>query len=68
LVSHDVRTMPDHFRDYAKHRLSPGVILVPRNLSVGDAIDHILIICDACDRSDMENRICLVPSLVMYSY
>jgi hypothetical protein len=27
-VSHDITTMPDHFRAYIRHRDSPGVILV----------------------------------------
>jgi predicted nuclease of predicted toxin-antitoxin system len=68
LVSHDVTTMPDHFREYTRRRVSPGVILVPQNLSIGRAIENIIVICEACGEADLENRICLVPSLVMYGF
>jgi len=68
LVSHDVSTMPDHFREYICRRSSPGVILVPQELSVGKAIESILLISEACDEHDLANRVCLVPSLVMYGF
>ena len=68
LVSHDISTMPDHFRAYTRVHASPGVILVPQELSVGKAIEDLLLICEACDARDLQNRICLVPSLVMYGF
>src|SRR5260370_16999934 len=46
LVSHDVSSMPDHFREYVRHRGSPGLILVPRELSIGRAIESILLISE----------------------
>jgi len=68
LVSHDVNTMPVHFREFTRRRLSPGLILIPRDLNIGAAIESILTICEACDEPDLENQICLVPSLVMYGF
>jgi hypothetical protein len=68
LISHDVSTMPDHFRRYTRRNISPGLILVPQELSVGKAIENILVICEACGQNDIENKICLVPSLVMYGF
>jgi hypothetical protein len=68
LVSHDVSTMPDQFREYTRHRASPGVILVPQELSIGRAIENILFISEACDDHDLANSLCLVPSLVMYGF
>jgi hypothetical protein len=68
LVSHDVSTMPDHFREYTRRRPSPGLILIPQELSIGKAIEQILLICEACEAPDLVNRICLVPSLVMYGF
>jgi hypothetical protein len=68
LISHDVTTMPDHFRHYTRRNISPGLILVPQELSIGKAIENILVICEACNQDDIENRICLVPSLVMYGF
>jgi hypothetical protein len=38
LVSHDVSTMPDHFRQYTRRNISPGLILVPQELNIGNAI------------------------------
>ncbi len=68
LVSHDVSSMPDHFREYVRHRGSPGLILVPRELSIGRAIESILLISEACAEHDLANRVCLVPSLVIYGF
>jgi len=68
LVSHDVSTMPDHFREFVRENSSPGVIVIPQELSIGKAIENVLLICEACDQWDLENRVCLVPSLVMYGF
>ena len=68
LVSHDVSTMPDHFREYTRRRTSPGLVPVPQELSIGKAIENILVICEACGEADLENRICLLPSLAMYRF
>ena len=68
LVSHDVSTMPDHLRVFVRQRASPGVIVVPQELSIGKAIESVLLICEAGDPGGLENRICLVPSLVMYGF
>ena len=68
LVSHDVSTMPGHLRDFARDRTSPGVVVIPQQLSVGKAIEDLLLIREACDPRDLENRVCLIPSLVMYGF
>ena len=66
LVSHDVSTIPSHLWEFVRERSSPGVILIPQELSIGKAIENILLICEACDPRELENRVCLVPSLVTY--
>src|ERR1700678_4133865 len=63
LVSHDVSTMPDHFREYILGHVSPGLVLIPQGLGIGKAIENILLLCEACDEADLENRICLVQLL-----
>jgi hypothetical protein len=68
LVSHDVTTMPDHFREYIRHNDSPGIVLVPQELNIGKAIESILLISEACVEHDLGNRVCLVPSLVIYGF
>ena len=68
LVSHDVSTMPGHFRDYIRYNASPGVILLPQYLGIGKAIESILLLSDAFDPQDIENRVCLMPSFVLYGF
>jgi hypothetical protein len=62
LVSHDVGTMPAHFRAYTKlGKHSPGVFLIPQSLDVGTAIDEILLIWLASDASDWQDRLEWLP-------
>lgn len=68
LVSHDAGTMPGHLQDFVRQRASPGVILIPQELRIREAIENLLLICDACDPQDLENRLCLLPSLVMLRF
>ena len=42
LVSHDVNTMPDHFARFTQEHSSPGVILAPQSMPIGDAIEELL--------------------------
>jgi hypothetical protein len=68
LVSHDVNTMPGHFREFAKRKRSPGLVLIPQNIDIGTAIDRLALIVEACIPDDLVNRICLVPSLTIYGF
>lgn len=59
LVSHDVGTVPAHFRaakDAGKH--SAGVFLVPQRLDIGTVIEELLLIWIA---SEWENRLVWLP-------
>src|SRR6266516_2514024 len=45
LVSHDFQTMPRHFGDFLQTRgSSPGVLLVPQYLTIGEAIEELVLI------------------------
>lgn len=68
LVSHDFSTMHGHFREYVSGRASPGVILIPQTLSIGRAVDDLALICEASDESDLKDRICYIPSLVIFGF
>lgn len=68
LVSHDVSTMPNHFREFAGHSHSPGLILISQALPIATAIDSLVLISEACLPEDLAQRICLVPSLSIYGY
>ena len=62
LVSHDVGTMPAHFREFRKTgKHSAGVLLVPQSLDVGTAIEELLLIWLASEASEWENRLEWLP-------
>jgi hypothetical protein len=62
LASHDVGTMPAHFRTFRNAgRYSPGVFLVPQSLNLATAIDELLIIWLTSEASEWENRLVWLP-------
>ena len=62
LVSHDSQTMPRHFGDFLQaHGFSPGVIVVPQSLPIGEAIEELVLIWSATDAEEWENRILRIP-------
>ena len=68
LVSHDVSTMPTNLRRFVLANRSPGVIIIPQGVTIGAAIENLLLICHAFDPAELENRVCLVPSMVVYGF
>jgi hypothetical protein len=62
LVSHDVGTMPAHFRSFrSAGNKSHGLFLIPQRLDVGVAIDELLLIWLASAASVWENRLEWLP-------
>jgi len=62
LVSHDVGTMPAHFRAFRNAGArSAGVFLVSQTLDIGTAIEELLLIWLASDASEWENRLEWIP-------
>jgi hypothetical protein len=62
LVSHDVGTLPAHFRAFiAAGNWSPGVFLVAQALDIGAVIEELLLIWLASEASEWENRLELLP-------
>ena len=61
LVSHDVRTLPRHFRGFIDHRDSPGLILIPQTLALSTAIENLLLLWTICEHSEWINQICYLP-------
>ena len=62
LVSHDVGTMPAHFRairNAGKH--SSGLFLIPQSIDVATAINELLFIWLASEASDWEDRLVWLP-------
>jgi hypothetical protein len=57
LVSHDFQTMPRHFGDFLHAGASsPGVLLVPQYLPIGEAVDELVLIWNASAAEEWENR------------
>jgi hypothetical protein len=44
---------------------TPGVFLIPQDLPVGLAVDTLILVWAATDGNEWENRLCLIPSLVI---
>src|SRR5216684_6447051 len=62
LVTHDFKTMPQHFADFLQtHGSSPGVLLVSQHLPVADAIEELVLIWVATDSDEWRNRILRIP-------
>jgi hypothetical protein len=56
------RPCPGTFGDFLQERgFSPGVILVPQYLPIGQAIEELVLIWGASDAEEWENRILKVP-------
>jgi hypothetical protein len=67
LVSHDLSTMERHFQDFIRDRNSPGIILIPQmRVSIRQAVDGLILLWEVLEPTDLENRVCVFPSLVIY--
>jgi hypothetical protein len=62
LVSHDVGTMPAHFRALRNAGTpSSGVFLIPQSFDIGMAIDELVLVWLASEASDWEDRLAWLP-------
>jgi len=61
LVSHDFRTMPQHFRRFVDNRSSPGVFLIPQSLSPSKAIEELVTIWLASEAEEWANQLWYLP-------
>lgn len=61
LVSHDRRTLPNHFRQFIASRTSPGVIIVSRKLSIGRTAELLYILWAASDSEEYVNIVYDLP-------
>ena len=61
LVTHDRRTIPTHFADFITGNTSPGVFIISQQVSVGAAIEELLLIWAASDHEEWINRIVDLP-------
>ena len=61
IVTHDVRTMPDHFADFMATRPCSGMILVPKKMPIGAAIEDLLLIWQVSEAEEWVNQMRRLP-------
>jgi predicted nuclease of predicted toxin-antitoxin system len=62
LLTHDVQTVTKFAYERVKQGLPmPGVIEVSNHISIGQAVEEILIVLEASDPSELENRVIFIP-------
>lgn len=62
LLTHDRKTMPKHFVElFEKGESLAGVIIVPRRLPIGQAINELEIIITCSEQAEWQNLIKILP-------
>lgn len=54
LVTHDVRTMPDHFGVFITRNNCPGLILVPNSMPIGQ-VEELLLVWHVSESEEWTN-------------
>ena len=61
LVSHDQTTMPRHFAEFIRSHRSPGLIVVPQHVPLGEAVGDLILIWTVTQSDEWTNRIVFLP-------
>ncbi len=62
LLSHDLSTMPSHFGAYlASGQHSPGLLLVPQSLPIGQTIEELHLVSGASTPDEWYDRLRYLP-------
>ncbi len=61
LVTHDQRTMPQHFAARIASSQSPGVIIVPQDMPIGQAVQELYLAWMASEAEEWVNCIRRLP-------
>ena len=61
LVTQDRSTMPGHFARYLRSAPSPGVIILREAISIGSAIDELILIWNTSEADEWINRLIWIP-------
>ena len=61
LVTHDWKTMPGHFARFIASGTSPGVLIAPQSLSLGETVEELLLIWALTEPKEWADRICRLP-------
>ena len=61
IVTHDVRTMPNHFSDFVADQPCGRMILVPKKMPIGAAIEDLLLIWHVSEAEEWINQMRRLP-------
>ena len=61
LVTHDQKTMPHHFAAFIAGRSSPGVIIIPQDMPIGQAVQELYLAWTASEAEEWVNGIRRLP-------
>ena len=61
LVSHDQTTMPRHFGEFVSSHRSPGLLIVPQHVPLGEVVDDLILIWTATRAEEWTDRIAFLP-------
>jgi Domain of unknown function (DUF5615) len=61
LVTHDRKTMPIEFGQFIISQTSFGVLILPQNLPISEAIDSIILVWEASTSEEWINQIMTLP-------
>ena len=69
LITHDRRTMVDHFRNrMADGKPSPGVFVASQFASIGAVAEAIVMVWAASEPVEWENQLRYLPSLIRHVF
>lgn len=61
LVPHDQSALPRHVGEFVRSQRSPGLIVVPQRLPVGEVADDLILIWTATAVEEWTDRIAFLP-------
>lgn len=62
IVSHDKRTLPGHLQKFlASGRHSPGILFLKPGTGIGQLIDELVLISEACTPDEFRDRVQFIP-------
>ena len=61
VVSHDFETMPAHFYRFIDSRESPGLVMIPQLMPIGQSVDELRIAWFCQTAEEFKNRVVYLP-------
>ena len=61
LVTHDRKTMPTEFGQFILAQSSAGVLIIPQNFPISEAIDALILVWEVTTAEEWINQITSVP-------